>query len=149
MAIEKGIYSAPMGLDDDEMEGMEPESALEIEIIDPEAVILDDGSMEITLFPDAEPVDEAEFGANLADFMSEGDLRELSQDLVGLIEADINSRKEWVDAYVEGLDVLGFKYESAPSLGRVPAASIRRFWPKRPSGSKPKLCLRLSQRLVR
>ena len=111
MAIEKGIYSAPMGLDDDEMEGMEPESALEIEIIDPEAVILDDGSMEVVLFPDVEPVDEADFGANLAEFMDEGDLRELSQDLVGLIEADINSRKEWVDAYVEGLDVLGFKYE--------------------------------------
>ena len=110
MAIEKGIYSAPMGLDDDEMGGMEPESALEIEIIDPEAVILDDGSMEVVLFPDAEPVDEADFGANLAEFMDEGDLRELSQDLVGLIEADINSRKEWVDAYVEGLDVLGFKY---------------------------------------
>jgi hypothetical protein len=111
MAIEKGIYSAPMGIDDDEMEGMEPESALEIEIIDPEAVILDDGSMEVILFPDAEPVDEADFDANLADFMEDGDLRELSSDLVGLIEADIQSRKEWVEAYVEGLDVLGFKYE--------------------------------------
>jgi hypothetical protein len=111
MAIEKGLYSAPMGLDDDEMEGMGPEAELEIEIIDPEAVILDDGSMEITLIPDAEMSDMAEFDANLAEFMDERDLRALSDDLTGLIEADIQSRKEWVDAYVEGLDVLGFKYE--------------------------------------
>ena len=118
MAIEKGIYSAPMGLDDEledqlegEMEGEEGGNELEIEIIDPEAVILDDGSMEITLIPGVETADMAEFDANLADFMSDGDLRELSEDLVGLIEADINSRKDWVDAYVEGLDVLGFKYE--------------------------------------
>jgi len=111
MAIEKGLYSAPMGLDDDEMEGMGPEAELEIEIIDPEAVILDDGSMEITLIPDAEMSDMAEFDANLAEFMDERDLRMLSDDLTGLIEADIQSRKEWVDAYVEGLDVLGFKYE--------------------------------------
>jgi hypothetical protein len=111
MAIEKGLYSAPMGLNDDEMEGMDLESELEIEIIDPEAVILDDGSMEITLIPDAEMSDMAEFDANLAEFMDERDLRSLSDDLTGLIEADIQSRKEWVDAYVEGLDVLGFKYE--------------------------------------
>jgi hypothetical protein len=111
MAIEKGLYSAPMGLDDDEMEGMGPEAELEIEIIDPEAVILDDGSMEITLIPDAKMSDMAEFDANLAEFMDERDLRLLSDDLTGLIEADIQSRKEWVDAYVEGLDVLGFKYE--------------------------------------
>jgi hypothetical protein len=112
MAIEKGIYSAPMGIDDDdEMEGMELETELEIDIIDPEAVILSDGSMEITLFPGDDDADEAEFDANLADFMSDGDLRELSTDLVGLIEADMNSRKEWVESYVEGLDVLGFKYE--------------------------------------
>lgn len=114
MAIEKGLYSAPMGLDDemeDQLEGEMPDGELEIEIIDPEAVILDDGSMEITLIPDVETVDMADFGANLAEFLSEGDLRELSQDLVGLIEADIESRKDWVDAYVQGLDVLGFKYE--------------------------------------
>jgi hypothetical protein len=114
MDIEKGLYGAPMGLDDeleDQMEGENPESELEIEIIDPEAVVFDDGSMEITLIPDAETADLADFDANLAEFIEEGDLRELSNDLVGLIEADIDSRKDWVDAYVQGLDVLGFKYE--------------------------------------
>ena len=111
MAIEKGIYSAPEGIEDEEMELEGQEVDLDIEIVDPESVTLSDGSMEITLVPDAEESDMADFDANLADFMEDGDLRELSDDLVGLIEADIDSRKDWVDAYVQGLDVLGFKYE--------------------------------------
>ena len=95
MAIEKGLYSAPMGLDDemeDQFEGEMSDGELEIEIIDPEAVILDDGSMEITLIPDVETADMADFNANLAEFMDEGDLRELSQDLVGLIELGFRGR---------------------------------------------------------
>ena len=111
MAIEKGIYSAPEGIEDEEMEMEGQEVDLDIEIVDPESVTLSDGSMEITLVPDAEVSDMADFDANLADFMEDGDLRELSDDLVGLIEADIDSRKDWVDSYVQGLDVLGFKYE--------------------------------------
>lgn len=111
MAIEKGIYSAPEGVADEEM-GMEgQEVGLDIEIVDPESVTLSDGSMEITLIPDAEVVNMGDFDANLADFMEDSDLRSLSDDLVGLIEADIDSRKDWVDSYVQGLDVLGFKYE--------------------------------------
>jgi hypothetical protein len=111
MAIEKGIYSAPEGIEDEEMEMEGQEIDLDIEVVDPESVTLSDGSMEITLVPDAEVSDMADFDANLADFMEDGDLRALSDDLVGLIEADIDSRKDWVDAYVQGLDVLGFKYE--------------------------------------
>jgi len=38
-------------------------------------------------------------------------LQGLSQDLLGLIDADIDSRKDWADTFVKGLDVLGFKYE--------------------------------------
>jgi len=57
MAIEKGLYAAPEGLDD-VMEFEEGESAeLEIEIVDPEMVTLSDGSMEITIIPDANEVD--------------------------------------------------------------------------------------------
>ena len=57
MAIEKGLYSAPEGLDKELQEGLEgvegmDTTELEIEIIDPEAVTLSDGSMEITLIPD-------------------------------------------------------------------------------------------------
>ena len=114
MAIEKGLYAAPVGLEDLEgdLEGMEemeiPE--IEIEIVDPEAVTLSDGSMEITLMPGMEG-DFSEFGGNLAEMMDEDALEGLSSDLVGQVKADIEGRKDWADTFVKGLDVLGFKYE--------------------------------------
>ena len=114
MAIEKGLYAAPMGLQDLEgdLEGMEemeiPE--MEIEIVDPESVTLSDGSMEITIMPGTEG-DLTEFGSNLAESMSEDDLDELSGELVGQVKSDIEARKDWADTFVKGLDVLGFKYE--------------------------------------
>ena len=110
MAIEKGLYEAPEGLD--EMEDMEDQDIdLEIEVVDPEAVTLSDGSMEITLIPDANIANLADFDANLAEMLDDTQLNILSSDLTGLIEADVQSRQEWTDAYVKGLDVLGFKYE--------------------------------------
>jgi hypothetical protein len=112
MAIEKGLYAAPEGLDDTMEDMMEIDGEeLDIEIIDPEAVILDDGSMEITLIPELEVADLADFDVNLADILEEGDLRGIADDMMGLVEADIESRKEWAEAYVKGLDVLGFKME--------------------------------------
>ena len=89
MAIEKGVYSAPQGLDEEapELEGAEE---LEIEIVDPEAVTLSDGSMEITIIPDPEISDFTEFGMNLAEVLDDGHLREISDDLSGLIESDID-----------------------------------------------------------
>ena len=55
--------------------------------------------------------DEVAFDANLAEHMDEGELSKIASELTGLIEADINSRKEWVEIYVKGLEVLGMKYE--------------------------------------
>jgi hypothetical protein len=113
MAIEKGINPAALSIED-EMEredGDMEESELEIEIVNPDAVTLADGSMEITLIPDAEIGDFTEFGMNLAEVLDEGHLRELSDELVGLVTADVDSRKDWADTFVKGLDVLGFKYE--------------------------------------
>ena len=91
-----------------DMEQMEP--ALEIEIENPDSVTLSDGSMEITIVPDDGP-SIYEFDANLAEFLDEGELQTIASELVELVEADINARKEWADTYVKGLDVLGFKYE--------------------------------------
>lgn len=106
MAVEKGLYKAPDGIDEES-----PESELEIEIVNPDMVTLDDGSMEITLIPDAEESDLMPFDGNLAEALDEGQLAGLSEDLLGLIDADTESRKEWADTFVKGLDVLGFKYE--------------------------------------
>ena len=112
MAIEKGLYSAPEGLDK-ELEGVAEmdTSELEIEIVDPEMVTLSDGGVEITLIPDMNESDLMGFDANLAEALDDGDLQELSSDLIGLVEADIESRKDWADTFVKGLDTLGLKYE--------------------------------------
>ena len=109
MAIEKGLYAAPEGLDDELM--TEESSSLEIEVVNPEMVTLDDGSVEITLIPDANVTDMMDFDANLAEFLEENALNSLSQDLLGQVDADVDSRKDWADTFVKGLDVLGFKYE--------------------------------------
>jgi len=59
---------------------------------------------------DEEEVEES-FGKNLAEDMDESELSKLSGELIDLVEADINSRKDWVDTFVKGLEVLGMKYE--------------------------------------
>ena len=110
MAIEKGLYAAPEGIDDELMDS-DDDAALEIEIVNPDMVTLDDGSVEITIIPGAELSDMGGFDTNLAETLEEGVLNELADDLVGLVSADIESRKDWADTYVKGLDVLGFKYE--------------------------------------
>ncbi len=108
MAIEKGLYQAPTGMSTpDDMEG----TAIEIEITDPEEVTLSDGSVEITLIPGDDDDQEAKFEDNLAEKLDENELAELASELMGSVDADIASRKDWAEIYVEGLDILGFKYE--------------------------------------
>ena len=109
MAIEKGLYAAPDGLEGELL--AEESKGLEIEIVNPEMVTLDDGSVEITLVPGADMEGEMSFDMNLADVLEESELNELSQEILGLVDADIDSRKDWADTFVKGLDVLGFKYE--------------------------------------
>ena len=108
MAIEKGLYAAPEGIEEAELLE-EGEGELEIEIVDPEMVTLDDGSVEITIVPGA--MEPGAFDANIAEEMDEQELAILADELLGLVEADEQSRKDWADAYVKGLDVLGFKTE--------------------------------------
>ena len=105
--VDKSVYQAPTGLDQDPQN---PETeALSIEIDNPDSVTLDDGSMEITITPGKEVDDE--FNVNLAEEMNEGQLTELSGDLLGEYEADVNSRKDWLTTYVDGLELLGLKVE--------------------------------------
>ena len=107
MAIEKSLYAAPLGLDSIIPDDFD--SGIEIEVVDPEMVTLANGDVEITLTPEKESGDD--FGANLADFMDESELSSLASELLALVDADIAARKDWVDAYVKGLEVLGMKYE--------------------------------------
>jgi hypothetical protein len=86
----------------------ENQPLLEIEVEDPKSMHIGIGGLEIDLLPEEE---EGGFDANLADYMAESALQSLASDLIDLVDADINSRKDWVDAFVKGLEVLGMKYE--------------------------------------
>ena len=88
---------------------MSAEPAIEIEIENPEAVKIGIDGVEINLEPET-PTAES-FDANLAEYMDEGKLEGLSNELLSLIDADINSRKDWTEMFVKGLEVLGMKYE--------------------------------------
>ena len=89
---------------------MTDEPAIEIEIEDPEGVKIGIDGVEIDLMPEAGELSE-EFDANLAETLDPDVLETLGSELLELIEADINSRKDWVEMYVKGLEVLGMKYE--------------------------------------
>jgi len=101
------LTPAPTGLDfSDIVQDNTP--AIEIMIENPDDVVIGIDGLAIDLMPED---DEPEFDANLAEFMDEGELEKLGSDLVGEVESDISSRKDWVDMYVKGLEVLGMKYE--------------------------------------
>jgi len=105
MAIDKGLYQAPMGIE--QMAEDMPE--LEIEIEDPESVTVGiDGMPILEMVQDEE---EPEFGKNLAEDMDDSELQEIASDLVGMFDADIAARKDWADTYVEGMKLLGLKIE--------------------------------------
>ena len=65
--------------------------------------------MEINIDPNR--MDDDEFGLNLVEEMEDNLLEELAGDLIDDFEGDVNSRKDWLDTYVEGLDLLGLKLE--------------------------------------
>jgi hypothetical protein len=74
-------------------------------------IVIEGFDDEMTVMDDMEAGKEPEFDDNLAEFMDEGELEKLGSDLVAEVDSDIASRKEWVDMYVRGLEVLGMKYE--------------------------------------
>jgi hypothetical protein len=105
MAIDKALNQAPLGLNE-MVEDMEP--AIEIEIEDPESVSIKAGDLEIVL--EKEDMDD-EFNDNLAENLEDDILTELAGDLLGEYQSDVDSRKDWVQTYVDGLELLGLKIE--------------------------------------
>jgi hypothetical protein len=105
MAIDKALNQAPLGLSE-MAEDMEP--AIEIEIEDPESVSIKAGGLEIML--EKEDIDD-EFNENLAENLEDDILTELAGDLLGEYQSDVDSRKDWVQTYVDGLELLGLKIE--------------------------------------
>lgn len=102
--IDKGLYQAPVGLD---AMGAS-EEPLEIEIVDPEAVHIHAGDMDLSIEKEE---DSEDFSENLADDVEQRYLDSLAGDLAGDIDDDKASRKDWEKAYTEGLKLLGLQYE--------------------------------------
>jgi hypothetical protein len=95
--MEKGLYAAPMGLGDlAEM----PDIEIELEPID--------GEMEDVAETEGT---EDDFDANLAEFMDDKDLQALGEELVGDFDKDTGDRRDWIQTYVDGIKLLGLKYE--------------------------------------
>ena len=111
------LSQAPLGLD--AADAMDDMGGIEIQIENPDGVVVGMDGIEIDLMPDSEDSEGEEFDSNLAEFMDEGELQKVAEDIMGDVEGDINSRKDWVEMFVKGLDVLGMKYEerTEPWLG--------------------------------
>lgn len=108
MAVDKSLAQMPVGIEEMAQQMMgEPD--IEIEIEDPEAVKIGIDNMEIEIEPGE--ADEADFYANLAEEMDPGELEGLGQELLGDVDTDLQSRKDWEDTYKQGLTLLGLKYE--------------------------------------
>jgi hypothetical protein len=108
MAIEKSLSQAPLGLGALPM--MEEGPELEIEIEDPESVEIGIDGMPVLRIEEEEPSDK-DFDANLAEYMGEDQLQMLASELVGDFDDDISSRKDWMQTYVDGIQLLGMKIE--------------------------------------
>jgi hypothetical protein len=103
--IDKALFQQPAGID---ALGAE-EEPIEIEIVDPEAVRIDMGDLEIEMTK-AEPSAD-DFDANLAEYMVDSAMSTMASDLSSDIDNDRNSRKDWEKAYTEGLKLLGLQIE--------------------------------------
>ena len=108
MAIEKSLYAAPQGLDS--LMAMDDAAPpVEIEIEDPESVNIGIDGMEIEIAPGKESGED--FNANLAEYIDEDELESLASELIGDYDDDVGSRKDWMQTYVDGLELLGMKIE--------------------------------------
>ena len=105
--MDKGLYSAPVGLDALDSTGDSVDFELEL----PDLADETDADVEILLSEGEIDTEDEDFDANLAENMSESELSGIADDIDEMVTADINSRKDWADAYVKGLEVLGLKYE--------------------------------------
>jgi len=105
LAIEKQFEPAtPI----DGLVEMDPEPELEIEV---ETTETDDGGMIIDFDPSASNMMEASFDSNLVDFIDEDELNSIGNELIGAYQSDKDSRSDWEETYVKGLDHLGLKIE--------------------------------------
>ena len=98
MSIDKAMYAAPQGLPD--LEGPD----IEIEIVNPEDVKING----IDVMPET---DTEDFNANIAEYLPETIMLQIASELLEDFQSDIDSRRDWIQTYVDGLELLGLKIE--------------------------------------
>ena len=108
MAIDKSLSQAPIGLDSMAPAGLGAPD-LEITVDNPEGVHIGMDGLEIDLEPKDEMDDE--FNDNLAEYLDEATMISIANELTADYEDDCSSRKDWIQTYVDGLELLGLKIE--------------------------------------
>ena len=96
MDIDKALYEAPKGLDEEAAEVTEIEVVIEGDEIED---VIEETEADDT------------FDDNLAEELDDKYLEELASDLMEGFETDIDSRKDWLQTYVDGLELLGLDME--------------------------------------
>jgi hypothetical protein len=94
MSIEKSLYAAPEGL-----ESLDDGEDIELEL---------DEELGETQEPPEEPIG---FDENLVEHLNPGIVEEIVSEIISDFDDDISSRRDWIKAYVDGLELLGLKIE--------------------------------------
>jgi len=94
MSIDKALYELPQGL-------------AQIDTPDIEIEILPEMEME----EDILEISDEDFHENLAETIPDNVLATLGSELVDDFTGDVDSRKDWIQTYVDGLELLGLKIE--------------------------------------
>ena len=102
--VERRITGEPTEITTESITVETPEDELTVENVE----MTDDGG---AIINPVETPPEDRFDANLAEFINEEDLQNLSSDLMQEYKDDKSSRDEWYDSYSKGLKLLGFNYE--------------------------------------
>ena len=97
--LEKEVFSEEV-----ELEAQEPEEA-------PNVQMFEDGGAVVNFGNPQQPQVQQGHGANLAEDLDDDILNDISDEVIKNFEDCRASRSEWEQTYVNGLDLLGFKYE--------------------------------------
>ena len=109
--IEREFTLVGQTLPDDDLEVEIPAPAPEPSFDGMEMSQMEDGSIEFAE-PESVGVEDMGFDSNLAEVIDDDELTGISSMVLDKVEEDKSSRKEWINIYTKGLDLLGVKYEN-------------------------------------
>lgn len=105
--IEKSLYEAPEGLESLDVGEDGSTEGIEIDVVDPEELSITIGDLEITLGGE----EDEDFDENLVEVLPDDVVASIVTELIEDFDDDVASRKDWMQTYVDGLELLGMKIE--------------------------------------